>query len=183
KPFLTGRAVAVPDLGRLAELAAEIHSVDPTGFGHEYFPWYEGTTTTPPVPSARPELWARAIELWHTSRPAFEPVFVHRDLHPGNVLWTRQRVSGIVDWANACRGPRGCDVAHCRSNLTVLGGADAADRFLAAYQAVTGETYHPYWELAGLLEREPAYWTPSRVAEQERSLARLVAEVSAAASG
>jgi hypothetical protein len=50
----------------------------------------------------------------------------------------------FVDWANACRGPWGCDIAHCRSLLIELDGIDAADRFLTAYQSLTGRAYDPY---------------------------------------
>ena len=106
--------------------------------------------------------------------PPYRPTFIHRDFHPGNVLWSRGRASGVVDWANACRGPRGCDLAHCRGNLIDLGGPEAADRFLAAYESFTGEAYHPYWEMASILEAGPSYWTPERLAQQEPRLAGLV---------
>jgi len=39
--MLEGSPIAVPDLAKLAETAASIHSVDAEGLGHEYFPWYE----------------------------------------------------------------------------------------------------------------------------------------------
>ena len=113
--FLPGRAVAVPDLARLAAVAATIHDIAPDGLGHDYFPWYEGTMTGPPAPSEWPALWETAIQLWRDAMPAYEPTLIHRDFHPGNVLWRRGIVSGIVDWPNGCRGPWGCDIAHCRA--------------------------------------------------------------------
>ena len=175
--FVPGRAVAVPDLAALAEVAAAIHAVDPDGFPHDYFPWYADTTVAPPPHSTRPRLWETAIELWHTAIPPYEPRFIHRDFHPGNVLWSRGRPSGVVDWPNACRGPRGCDVAHCRENLVALSGNDAADEFTAAYEAVTGEVHHPFWELASVLEHGPSSWTEPRLAMSEPRLARAVAEL------
>ena len=54
--LLPGRAVAVPDPARLAAVAAAIHEVDAGGFGHDYFAWYEGTTTVPPPEARRPAL-------------------------------------------------------------------------------------------------------------------------------
>ena len=110
--FLPGRAVAAPDAHRLAEVAAAIHATDPAGFGHAYFPWYAGTTVAPPPASRWPALWETAIGLWHDAVPAYTPTFVHRDFHPGNVLWSRGRVAGVVDWANACAGPLGLRRGH-----------------------------------------------------------------------
>jgi hypothetical protein len=42
-------------------------------------------------------------------------------------------------------------------NLAGLYGVAAADRFLAAYQAVTGPdfAYHPFWDLLTLIEGLP----------------------------
>jgi aminoglycoside phosphotransferase (APT) family kinase protein len=172
--LLPGRAVGVPDLVELAKVAASIHSTRPTGFGHDYFPWYRGTTTRAPAASTWPSLWDTATELWHNEMPSYNPTFIHRDFHPGNVLWVRARASGVVDWANACRGPWGCDVAHCRANLIALSSPQAADEFLAAYELLTGGTYHPYWDLASVLEHGPSHWTPERLVESERRLARAV---------
>lgn len=175
--FLPGRAVAVPDLHALARVAATIHAVDPSGFAHAYFPWYADTTTGPPPGSSDPRLWERAIDVWHRAVPDYDPAFIHRDFHPGNVLWARGRLGGVVDWASACRGPRGCDVAHCRENLVRLSGDDAADAFTAAYEAITGEVHHPFWELASVLEHGPSNWTPPRLAESEPRLARALADL------
>jgi aminoglycoside phosphotransferase (APT) family kinase protein len=175
--FVPGRAIAVPDLTSLAEVAATIHSLDADGFAHEYFPWYADTTLAPPPGSAQPSLWTRAIELWHTAMPPYEPRFIHRDFHPGNVLWSRGRPTGIVDWPNGCRGPRGCDVAHCRTNLISLSGEGAADTFTAAYESLTGERHHPFWELAAVLEHGPSWWTEAQLEEMEPRLARAVADL------
>jgi aminoglycoside phosphotransferase (APT) family kinase protein len=175
--LLPGRALAVPDVWRLAEVAAAVHDVDPDGFGHDYLPWYRGTTTGPPPGAAQAALWEAAIEVWRGNPPPHRWVFVHRDFHPGNVLWSRDEPTGVVDWANACRGPWGCDVAHCRTNLIGLAGPDAADGFLSAYESLTGRTYHPYWELAAVLEHGPSYWSPAQIEEDELRLRRALQDL------
>src|SRR5262249_22252372 len=123
-----------------------------------------------PATARKPELWERAIETWLEGMPSYQPRFVHRDFHPGNVLWLRHKLSGVVDWANACRGPWECDIAHCRDNLIALSGQQAADRFLDAYESITSKTYHPSWEIASVLEHDPSHWTPQHVANSEKRL-------------
>ena len=102
--------------------------------------------------------------------PSYRPTIIHRDLHPGNVLWQRGRCSGIVDWANACRGPAGCDIATCHGNLIGWAGYDVADQFVAAYGALTGQVHHPYWEIASVVEHGPSPWTQQDIASSERRL-------------
>jgi Ser/Thr protein kinase RdoA (MazF antagonist) len=172
--FVPGRAVAVPDLHQLAEAAAAIHSIDAEAFGHDYYGWYEPEMTTPPPWTRHPELWERAIELWRDHMPSYRAAFVHRDFHPGNVLWSRGRLSGVVDWAAACRGPIGCDLAHCRSNLRDLSGPSAGDAFAAAYEAITGEPLDPFWIMAGHLEHSHDHWTPAQLSADEPDLAAAV---------
>lgn len=183
---LPGRAVAVPDLDRLAESAAGVHAVDAAGLGHDYAPWYEAEMTSSPPLTTRPELWEQAIELWRTAMPRYDPVLVHRDLHPGNLLWSRGRLSGIVDWANACRGPSGCDVAHCRANVRDLASPEVADRFVRAYESLTGRPLDPFWVMAGHLEHDHAHWTRARLIADEPDLeaaVRAVADGSPRLSG
>jgi hypothetical protein len=173
--FIPGRAVAVPDLDRLAELAATVHAVMPAGFPYEYSNWFGGALK-PPTNATNPHLWEQAAEVVAAGAPPYQPAFIHRDLHPGNVLWYRGRWSGLVDWANACAGPPGCDISHCRGDLLRLDGVEAADRFRAAYENVTGEAIHPYWDLADVYEHGSS-WSEPQIAEAEVRLARALAEL------
>jgi aminoglycoside phosphotransferase (APT) family kinase protein len=175
---LPGRAVPNPDVVMLAETLAAIHDTDPAAYPHHYFAWNQEGTTRPPAGAARPRLWERAIALWHNATPSYRPVLIHRDYHPGNVLWRRRALSGVVDWVNACRGPIGCDLATCRGNLVDLVGPVVADRFVATYTALTGEPLHPFWEMAGILEGDYADATAAELARQEASLARAVTALS-----
>ena len=84
------------------------------------------------------------------------PVFIHRDYHPGNVLWSRARLTGVVDWVNACLGPPAVDVGHARWNLAQLFGVEVADAFLDAWLAASGRARHdPYWDIVCLLDAGP----------------------------
>ena len=140
-----------------------------SALGHEYFRWYAGQPA-PPALARHPQLWQKAIDIWRDGMPAHRPTFIHRDFHPGNVIWSRREVVGVVDWVNVCQGPVGVDLAHCRANLRATSGPEVADRFLAAYQSLTGETLDPYWIIASHLEHDPEHWTAERLAAAEPDL-------------
>jgi aminoglycoside phosphotransferase (APT) family kinase protein len=177
--LLPGRAAAAPDPDALAGTLASIHATDPAGFPHRYHPWNRQTPRRPPELSARPALWESAIDLWYEAMPAYRPSLIHRDFHPGNVLCLSNRPSGVVDWANACVGPTGCDVATCSRNLADLAGPAAAHRFVDAYRAVTGESLDPFWAMARILEEDSTGWTPRLLAEREADLHQAVQAVQA----
>jgi Ser/Thr protein kinase RdoA (MazF antagonist) len=173
--LVPGTAVPVPDLRALAELAARIHRVDAAAFPQRYFPWSRDAILDAPPTATDRGLWRRALDIWHTQMPAYDPGFLHRDFHPGNVLWKRG-TAHVVDWANGCAGPWGCDIAYCRDNLIRLSGFAAADDFLRCYLAMTGAEYDPYWEIASVLEHSPSSFDAARVAISERRLRSAMAE-------
>jgi aminoglycoside phosphotransferase (APT) family kinase protein len=77
-------------------------------------------------------------------------VLVHRDFHPGNVLWRRGTVSGVVDWQAACTGPAVADVAHCRVNLLTF-SAGTAGQFTDLWQQVAGAACHPWADVVTII--------------------------------
>lgn len=149
--------------GLAAELAV-IHGHRAATFGWRFRSWVVRERLAPPAWSANPRAWERAIACVLGPAPDAAWVFIHRDYHPTNVLWQDGRVSGVVDWINACRGPAGVDVAHCRTNLAQMFGVAAADQFLEAYRkAAGGFEYDPYWDLDSLLDMcfpQPIFYLP-----------------------
>jgi aminoglycoside phosphotransferase (APT) family kinase protein len=156
---LNGSVILEPDdlhawLDRMAAALAEIHKVESDNFPWSYFTYSDIQALRPPSWSAHSGLWAELIALAQCSQPSFKPTFIHRDYHPTNILWQDNNVSGIVDWVNACQGPAGVDIGHCRLNLALLYGVSAADRFLDAY-TIHGDssfTYDPYWDAVSLCD-------------------------------
>ena len=169
---LPGRSESTPDVRSLAALAARVHDISGQGFGHAYFPWCLDTSTRPPAGCRDQVLWRDALEVRRSAAPTYQPCFVHRDFHPGNVLWRRGKPTGIVDWANACVGPAGIDIATCRWNLADWTGGTAGDAFVAAYETLTGRRHERYWDVAQILEDD---WdvidSPERIQQAERFLA------------
>jgi aminoglycoside phosphotransferase (APT) family kinase protein len=141
-------------LRRLAELLPAIHATPvPSGASLPAYEPYELELRRPPRWAARPEVWRRAMAVLDGPPPSPERVLVHRDFHPGNVLWRRDAVSGVVDWVNASIGSPWADVGHCRVNLAEPFGQAAAERFLEHYRAAAGrrDDPHPYWDIAAAL--------------------------------
>lgn len=141
-----------PWLWRLAEMLPMIHAVPVTADLSAWAPYEPATDLVPPPWSRHPRAWQRALEQYAGPTPPSDRVFLHRDYHPGNVLWSGGEVTGIVDWVGGCAGPPEEDVAHCRANLAGVAGMAAADRFLAIWQDLTGRPdYHPYFDLTAVV--------------------------------
>lgn len=158
-------------LARLAALLPAIHAT-PVGAGIGPYALWLPETDAAPAWSTRPAMWERAFATFSEPPPSGPPVFLHRDFHPGNVLWAGGEVSGVVDWANACAGVAASDIGYCRNNLAGVLGLEAADRFLELCDV---DDYDPYWDivaaLGGFDAEILASWTPV----EEEFLARAVA--------
>ncbi|MGA9995337.1 MAG: aminoglycoside phosphotransferase family protein [Pyrinomonadaceae bacterium] len=159
---LTGSVELQPEnfdrwLHQLAEAIIPVHSMEPPALRWTFYTYYDISKLAAPVWSKFPELWEKAIEIVAGQRPQARECFIHRDYHPTNVLWHEGRISGVVDWVNACLGAAGIDVSWCRLNLAKLYGVEPADRFLHAYQDLAGAsfTYHPFWDLLAAMELLP----------------------------
>lgn len=140
-------------LYRQAGALVKIHATPCDGFAWAYFPWGEIKGQRVPDWATVPEAWERAIAIAEGPQPAYREQLLHRDYHPMNVLWQEGKLSGVVDWPSACRGPVGVDLAHCRGNLVSLYGVEAAYRFLELYQSLAepGFVYDPYWDVIGMV--------------------------------
>ena len=132
-------------IAQIARTGAAIHDVDVVAEPFE--PWFNPDEWTVPKSATEPELWHRARDLLGVPPPETPSVFLHRDFQHFNLLWTRQRLTGVVDWTFASTGPREIDVGHCRLNLAVLHGADWAEELRYAYEAELGFSLNPWWDL------------------------------------
>jgi aminoglycoside phosphotransferase (APT) family kinase protein len=182
---LPGRPPGVPaDMGGfLAQLAgalAPIHAVDGRGIPG-YRRYYDAGSIAPPSWSRRPRLWEAALALARADPPAGPRCFIHRDYHPENTLWSRGRLTGIVDWTSGGCGPAAVDTAHMRWNLAITYGPDAADEFLRLHRAQTGRAFpdQRYWDIVTVLdlvpEIDPSDWPAFDLARLERYLEAVLA--------
>ena len=135
-------------LAQLAGALAAVHRVDGWDLP-AYRRYYEVDQLRPPSP-----VWARAAALVAEPPPPGRTAFIHRDYHPGNTLWSRGRLTGVVDWTTGSRGPLAVDLGHMRWNLALDHGLEAANAFLEAYRSLAGESCEdqPYWDLVTALD-------------------------------
>ncbi len=79
---IPGRAEPSPDPDALARAATDIHRLAGLDFPHRYAPWCRNTATRAPAGGRDAGLWERALHLWRTAEPRYEPV-----------RWRRSRAS------------------------------------------------------------------------------------------
>lgn len=130
-------------LRQIVAMAVRIHELEVDAAP---FRWEPRDVPIPPW-ATRPADWRAAADVVGGPAPAHEARFAHGDYQHFNLLWQRGRLTGVVDWVGAFRGPVDFDVGHCRLNLAVLYSAELAADFLAAYEAEAGRRIDPYWDL------------------------------------
>ncbi|MFB7502089.1 aminoglycoside phosphotransferase family protein [Streptomyces broussonetiae] len=146
---LAGRAV-LDDEGLetrvplLARQLVAIHALRPAERPREYVARTTADTVVTPK-GADAAAWAAATDVIREPAPPCEGRFLHRDFHPGNVLFdvpppgsAGARITGVVDWAQTSWGPADLDVAHCSTNLALLHGPAWGLRFAEAYEEAGG---------------------------------------------
>ncbi|MEY9845536.1 aminoglycoside phosphotransferase (APT) family kinase protein [Streptacidiphilus sp. BW17] len=164
----------------LAAQLVRIHRVDVTSRTRPrtWQPWTSPERVRLPEQTTRPDLWRQAVDVIRQEPPAHRSCFLHRDYHPGNVLFDGSsddvRISGVVDWVETSWGPADLDVAHCSTALALLHGVPTgmsfADRYLAAGGELTDDNAaHLYWRLLDALAFAP---DAEKVAVPWRALGR-----------
>jgi aminoglycoside phosphotransferase (APT) family kinase protein len=157
-------------VGALAQALAELHETPLDGA--------EGAVTRPPrfetwrAPAGEHDpLTAAAVGAVTARLPlrTSERVLTHGDFHPGNVLWHRGRISGVVDWSYARLDTRWSELANCRAAVCIHHGPDIADRLADAYSGIVGGTSDELavYDLMCVLDSRP-YLAESLAADREQ---------------
>jgi aminoglycoside phosphotransferase (APT) family kinase protein len=159
-------------LDALARMLATIHRVTPRGRDRPrtYQSWAVPERRVVPIWARDPGVWQEAFSRIDRDPPRYDGRFLHRDFHPGNVLFSDGSVTGVVDWVETSWGPPDLDVAHCCTALELLHGSDASEGMRAAYRAAGGRltddpTERAYWELIDAIGYLP---DPIKVAQPWR---------------
>jgi aminoglycoside phosphotransferase (APT) family kinase protein len=152
----------------LAELLVRIHGV--RARARTYQSWASPERCVVPAWAQSEDVWRRAFSAIDVDPPAYRGCFLHRDFHPGNVLFDGSAISGVVDWVETSWGPPDLDVAHCSTSLALLHGLEAVEAFRAHYRAAGGVLGGDrYWSLIDALGFLP---DPEKVAGPWRQSGR-----------
>ncbi len=154
---------------------ADIHAVDPGPITWKYERYNADQTLFVPSWVADPAVWSDAFAIAAAVPPDTVTGFIHRDYHPGNLLWQGGRIVAVLDWLSGCVGPPAIDLAHLRTNLAMDRGSHDADAVLAAYG---GDVWDPVWDVVDAVDFVPFY-AGERAVELWRWDDRPVAETQA----
>lgn len=141
-------------LETLAKTLCQLHNNSIDNGSYQYARYQDASSLQLPQWTSFPEVWNALKKIAQLPEPETAKVFIHRDFHPANILWENDHVTGVVDWVNACVGPRGVDLGHCRWNLAMLYGTRSADDFLMYYleNDASNFEYNAYWDVVSLLD-------------------------------
>jgi Ser/Thr protein kinase RdoA (MazF antagonist) len=146
----------------LRGLADVVHTIDAAPVATDGLSRYEHWDTGPvetPVWATDAGPWRAMDAIIGTEIPAAPWRFIHRDLHPLNVLWADGAVSAVVDWPNACVGPIEADLARCRVNIALVSDPDDPLALADRLTELVGLPYDTRWDLtvaAGFLASDGA---------------------------
>lgn len=152
--LLPGRPATAPrDIGRWLDGMADAIRLAPAA-SVDLAPFEPYESWIPKDLQPRP--WASDSAAWQSAIDRFKDGpppggatgLLHRDLHPLDVLFHRGRLSGVVDWTNACVGPPEVDISRCRAEVALTAGIEAADALLERCQL----DYDRAWDAFVVLE-------------------------------
>lgn len=154
---------------RIAEIAVLLHSLDLPA--KMFRPWTDSWIAPldgfqVPVDAQKPAVWKAAFGVMAAPPPKDTAVFLHCDLLPVNMLWSRGRITGLTDWNSIHRGARAIDVGHCRRYLAALYSPEWSEQLRSLYESIAGVTLDPWWDLYALLHYDDSgpKWIRSQVA-------------------
>ena len=85
------------------------------------------------LPNARINKELKAILKGYDTSYSGKPVLLHGDFWPGNILWAKDEISGVLDWEYAAIGDPVSDLAVASLELKYDYGKRGVDRFLDLY--------------------------------------------------
>ena len=139
---------------QLARVMLAIHAISPTDRDLSWLPRFSRDEIAAELEELRPEAdkagalakRVHAALVANLDRVAWpKPCLIHEDFWPGNTVWFRQRLIGVIDWVNAKVGDPRCDVTQCAIDAMLVQGPETADRLRDAYQRLAAAPLLDMW--------------------------------------
>lgn len=94
-----------------------------------------------------------AVEKYKPKSGGNPPALLHGDYWPGNTLWCKGELVGVIDWEDATVGDPLFDLANSRMEVAWILGIDALRLFTDHYRSLMSLEYRnlPYWDLCAAL--------------------------------
>ena len=85
--------------------------------------------------------------------PPGEPVYVHGDVWPGNLIWAGNDIAALIDWKTAGVGAPGVDLCELRKQVAITFSPEAPDHVLHGWERATGTRARDvaYWDAVAAL--------------------------------
>lgn len=132
----------IPGVARpLAAVLARIHQIPRDGapFLRDQYQVFDRRLREVPVTFDEAlnerEIRAALARAWPPAS-GNEPVLLHGDFWPGNVLWLGGQLTAVIDWEDAGFGDPLADLANGRLEITMALGQEAAREFTRHYRSL-----------------------------------------------
>jgi len=157
--YLPGRSLYEPRdevawTEQLARVMLSIHAISPADRDLNWLPGFSRDEIASELEELKPEAekagaLARRVHaalVANLDRVAWpEPCLIHEDFWPGNTVWFRQRLIGVIDWVNAKVGDPRCDITQCAIDAMLVHGPESADRLRDTYQRLAAAPLPDMW--------------------------------------
>ena len=139
---------------QLARVMLSIHAVSPADRDLSWLPRFSRGEIATELEELKPEAekagaLARRVHaalVANLDRVAWpKPCLIHEDFWPGNTVWFRQRLIGVIDWVNAKVGDPRCDITQCAIDAMLVHGPETADRLRKTYQRLAPKPLPDLW--------------------------------------
>ncbi|MFF0338735.1 aminoglycoside phosphotransferase family protein [Kribbella sp. NPDC004875] len=104
--------------------------------------------------------------------PAAEPVFLHGDVWPGNIVWAGDHLTAFIDWKTAGVGAPGVDLSELRKQVAISFGPDAPAHVLTGWEQATGRRadHVAYWDAVAALNTPTTLYAAPATARRDAFL-------------
>ena len=185
--FIEGAQVMAPQdsvqwVNEMTSMLARIHSIRCTYKTHDFLldadaeaVWFLNSGKVPEFMLSHPRgeiVWKQVRDLV-PQKMQVQDSLVHIDYSPGNILWSGDRISAVLDWEEAACGDPAIDVAYMYIHMFLTAPSpDLAGKFVEAYQAATGKQAKnlKLWELAAAVRFMP---DPANIVPELKSLGNI----------